>query len=152
MTAVNAPATTAGLTAALADAPPHLRPVILAVRDHRIGLLLVAQSAGPFAIPREPKRAAAIVIVGDDFDRSLGPDGFHLPSLRRAIRACRAFAVVSSAADPTLYAGLSAAAVSGCNTMIVETRLEHEFQWVALIQKLAPKRPLLISTVKGGTA
>lgn len=150
--AIHAPATTARLTAALAVAPDHLRPIILAVRDHRVGMLFVAQDAQPFWIPTEPKRTAAVVILGDDMEQSKGPDGFHMPSVRRAIRACQAFAVISSAPTADVYTSMGAAAVGGRNAMIVETRLGHEFEWVALIQKLAPRRPLIISTVKGGTA
>ncbi len=151
-TAINAPSTTARLTTALAAAPEHLRPIILAVRDHRVGMLFVSQHAGSFAIPSKPKRRAAVVILGDDMDQSLGPDGFHLPSVRRVIRACRAFAVISSEAPADVYAAMGGIAVSGRNVLIVETRLGHEFQWVGLIQKLAPGRPLIIATVKGGTA
>lgn len=47
------------------------------------------------------------------------------------------------------YASMAAVAVGGGHALIVETRLAHEFQWIALIQKLAPRRPLIISTVKG---
>ena len=47
---------------------------------------------------------------------------------------------------------IATAAVLGRHALIVETRLEHEFQWVQLIQKLAPRRPLILSTVRGGTA
>ncbi len=150
--ALHAPSTTARLTTALAAAPEHLRPIILAVRDHRVGMLFVGQDAASFRIPNEPKRRAAVVILGDDMDKSMGPEGFHLPSVRRVICACRVFAVVSSAAPCDVYAAMGAAAVLGRNALIVETRLEHEFQWVSLIQKLAPGRPIIIATVKGGTA
>lgn len=149
---VHAPSTTARLTEALETAPAYLRAVLLGVRDHRVGLLIVSQGSGPFAVPAKPKRRAAVVMVGDDMVLSMGPEGFHQPSIRRTIQACRAFAVVSSAATTDVYANMTAFAVGGRNAMIVETRLEHEFQWVTLIQKLAPGRPLIISTVKGGRA
>jgi hypothetical protein len=60
--------------------------------------------------------------------------------------------VVAGAPDPDVYAAVTAGAVSGLYVMIVETRPEHEIQWVSLIQKLAPGRPLILTTVRGGTA
>ncbi|QBM75875.1 hypothetical protein E2E30_08875 [Sphingomonas sp. AAP5] len=147
----HASATTARLDTAMEQAPPHLYPVLLAVRDHRVGMLFVGQDAGSFAIPKESTRPA-IVLIGDDLEQSVGPDGFHMPSLRRLVRKCSAFTVVSSAPTAEIYAAGTAPAVGGKNAVIIETRLAHEFQWVALIQKLAPGRPILLSTVKGGHA
>lgn len=150
--ALHAPATTARLTASLAVAPEHLHPIILAVRDHQVGMLFVSQGPQIFRIPSSPRRRAAVAIIGDDMHRSVGPDRFHLPSVRRLIRTCQAFAIISSAAPTDVYAAMGAVAVGGRNAMIVETQLAHEFQWTALIQKLAPGRPLILSTVKGGQA
>lgn len=149
---VDMPATTAGLNAALEAAPPHLRPVIQAVRDCRVGMLFVPQGPEPFRLPKEPARPA-IVIIGDDFDRADGPDGFHLPSIRRAIRDACSFAVVSCAPPPEVYASIAlTAAVTRKNTMLIETRPEKEIPWLALIQKLAPRRHIWLATVKGGRA
>lgn len=149
---INAPHNRASLTDAMERAPAHLRTVIQTVRDHRVGLLIVAQAAQPFRLPREPDRPA-IVLIGDDTDRADGPNGFHLPSVRRAIRACSAFAVISSAPQPDIYSGIAAtAALTRRNVMIVETRLEQELPWLGLIQKLAPKRFIWLGTVEGGRA
>ena len=109
---LHAPATTAGLTAAMATAPAYLQPVLLAVRDCRVGFLFAAQGSGPFAIPAKPKRAAAVIILGDDMEQSAGPGGFHLPSVRRVIRAAATFAVVSSAPDASVYAAMALAAAA----------------------------------------
>lgn len=149
---VHAPASRANLTEALETAAAHLRPVIQAVRDDRIGMLFIGQSADPFRLPRDPQRSA-IIIIGDDMHRAVGPEGFHLPSVRRIIRACSAFAVVSSAAPPDVYEAMaSTAAVTRCNTLLIETRPECEIQWLSLIQKLVPRRPVILATVKGGHA
>lgn len=147
----HASATNARLGAAIDAAAPHLRPVLLAVRDHRVGMLFVGQDAGAFSIPKHNARPA-IVLIGDDLECSVGPEGFHMPSIRRMIRACSAFTVVSSVPTPEIYAAGTAIAVGGKNAAIIETRLAHELQWVALIQKLAPGRPILLSTVTGGRA
>ena len=148
---IHASATTARLDAALEASEPHLRPVLLAVRDHRVGMLFVGQGAGAFSIPSNAARPA-VVMIGDDMEQSVGPQGFHMPSIRRAIRACSSFTVVTSVPTAEIYAAGTLGAVAGRNVMIIETRLAHEFQWVALIQKLAPGRPILLSTVQGGRA
>ena len=149
---IHAPHTRATLTAALDTAPAHLHPVLKAVRDHRCGMFFVGQSTEPFRLPNDPGRPA-IVLIGDDMDCAVGPSGFHVPSVRRAIRACDAFAVISSAPQPDIYAGIAAAAaLTRRNVMIVETRLEEEHNWLGLIQKLAPKRFVWLGTVEGGRA
>ncbi len=141
----------AAIAQAMASCPAHLLPVLATVRDNRAAMMVVGQNHGPFGLPQSAQLAAT-AFIADDMHVSMGPDGFHLPSVRRLIRACRAFAVVSSAPSADLYASMAAVAVSGRHALIVETRLAHEFQWVALIQKLAPRRPLIIATVKGGQA
>lgn len=155
MTARNlqyAPSTRESLQAAYKFAEPHLRPVIGAVRDNRAGLLFVAQDSAPFDLPNDPKRPA-IIIIGDDFDKSVGPSGFDLPSIRRAVASCCSLAVVSSGAIPEPYAAVTLSAVlMRKNAMLVETRLEHEIEWVNFIRATSPSAPLLISTVKGGRA
>lgn len=148
---LHAEATTARIDAAIAVAPPHLHPVLLAVRDYRVAMLYVPQGTETFTIPAEATRAT-VVMVGDDMEQSVGPDGFHMPSVRRVIRACSAFTVISSEPTAAIYTLGTAPAVGGKNAMIIETRIEHEFEWVSLIQKLRPGRPLIISTVKGGNA
>lgn len=149
---IHAPATRASLDRALEWSPLYLRPIIKAVRDHGIAMLFVGQSADPFRIPDYHKRPA-IVIIGDDFDCAIGPRGFHMSSVRRAIRACSAFAVVSSAPQPDVYEAIARmAALTRRNTMLIETRPDQELQWLALIQKHAPKRFIWLATVEGGHA
>lgn len=146
------PQTREGLNAAWAYSPPHLRPIIEAVRDRGAAMLFVGQSATPFRIPKD-SRKPAIVLLGDDFDHAVGPEGFHLPSVRRAMRACQAFAVVSSGPLAPVYASIAGASVIGrCNVMLIETRIDQEIPWLAMVQKLAPRRHVLLSTVKGGHA
>lgn len=148
----HAPATYAGLTAALEASPLYLRPILKAVRDHHCGMLFVGQTDEPFLIPNDPGRPA-IITIGDDFDRAVGPSGFHLPSVRRAIRACQVFAVISSEPQPAAYASVAiAAAFLRENVMLIETRPEQEIAWLGLIQKFAPGRPITLATVEGGNA
>ena len=141
------------LTAAMMAMPPggeHLLPVMEMVRDGGIGMLFVNQHGDAFRIPAAKP---AIAIIGDDFDAAYGPEKFHMPSLRRAIRSCAAFAVVSSAPVKSVYAITALSAVlSRKNTMLIETRPDQELAWVKLIHKLSPGSPLILSTVEGGNA
>jgi hypothetical protein len=149
---IHASRTRAQLDQFLDASPPHLRPIIETVRDHGVAMLFVGQSPDSFRIPDHPKQPA-IVLIGDDMDRAIGPDGFHMPSVRRAIRACSAFAVVSSAPQTDVYSAIAAtAAITRHSTMLIETRPEQELAWVGLIQKLAPRRFIWLATVEGGHA
>ncbi len=149
---IDTPATRASLNDAMSTAAPHLRPIVRAVRDHGIDMLFVSQDAGPFRQPAG-RRRPVIFMIGDDFDQALGPDGFHAPSIRRAIRSAHSFAVISSEPQPDAYTAMAmTAAATRRNTLIVETRPEQEILWVSLIQKLAPKRFIFWATVKGGHA
>lgn len=149
---ISAAATREGLDAALEYSPAYLRPIIESIRDHHVAMLFVGQTAKPFRLPKDPGRPA-IVVIGDDFDRAVGPEGFHMPSVRRAIRACTAFAIVSSGPQSAAYASIAVtAAASRRNVMLIETRPEQEIPWLALVQKLAPRRHVLLATVKGGHA
>lgn len=153
MTATQAAGLTrAGLDRVIERAPAHLKPVLATVRDAGMAFLFVPQGFESFGVPKRADRPT-IVILGDDMDAAHGPEGFHAPSLRRIIRACKFFAVVSSAPSAELYGSIAALAGSArASCLLIETRLEQEFQWVSLIQRLAPGRPICLSTVKGGCA
>lgn len=149
---LNAGSTRANLNAAMEASPEYLRPILEVVRDHGAAMLFVPQGAEPFRLPSEPKKPA-IIMIGDDFDRAMGPGGFHLPSIRRMIRASSAFAVVSSAPQPHAYLTIAAGvAMTRQNAMLIETRPEQEIAWLSLIQKLAPGRFIQLCTVEGGHA
>lgn len=126
----------------------HLRPIYAAMRDG-IGLALVRQRSGPFP---PPKTRPFVAIIGDDTDRSLGPAGFHRKSIRRLAAASRGIVVMSCELLPDVYATAAGAAGLGTSTLIIETRSEHEAEWLALVQAAAPAANLLICTVAAGTA
>jgi hypothetical protein len=129
--------------------PPHLVPCFEAML-FGAGLLVVAQSTAPF---RLPTRRPTVILVGDDTDRSLGPDGFHASSVNRAIRSAGSVAVIACAPVPAAYAGPVRRAVSTRrNAVVIETRPEHEIPWIKLVQRLAPEVPLLVASVEGGRA
>lgn len=145
------PSTRENLDYAIRVSPDHVRPILTAVRDCGVGMLFVMQTPQAFRLPRDGR--PQIILIGDDTHRADGPAGFHMPSIRRAIRACSAFAVVSSAPPTLVYAEATVPVIlAGQNAMIVETRPEQEIQWVSLIQKLAPGRFIRLATVEGGRA
>ncbi|VWX52971.1 hypothetical protein [Novosphingobium sp. 9U] len=151
-TLINSPATRADLDHAMVNAAPHLRPIVKAVRDHGVDMLFAGQGAGAFRVPAGTTRPV-IFMVGDDFDKALGPEGFHMPSIRRAIRSSHSFAIISSGPQADAYTAMAlAAAATRQNTVIVETRPEQEIAWLALVQKLAPGRFIWLATVEGGHA
>lgn len=147
----NTPSTRAALDQTIEGAPAYLRPLFKAVRDDRCGLLFIGQSAAPFDLPVGD--CPAIILIGDDFDQSVGPARFDLPSLRQAIRACDSFAIVSSAPVAAVYALAAAtAAIGRRNAMLIETRPEHERAWLAIVREEAPGKQIWLATVKGGAA
>src|SRR5690606_31571687 len=123
---IHAPASRANIEDAYRKAPPHLRPLIRAVRDNVAGLLFVGQGPQKFDLPRDPKRPA-IIVIGDDFEKAVGPNGFDKLSIRRAVASACAFVVVSSGAHTPPYTAAALAAYRHRrNVLLVETRLEYE--------------------------
>lgn len=142
----------ATLDDAYASAAPHLKPIVAAVRDLHCGMFFVSQSNQPFRLPNDPTRPA-IAIIGDDMHCAVGPTGFHMPSVRRIIRASSGFAIISCAPLPHIYETMAAsAALTRRNVLLIETRPEQEILWLGLIQTLAPRRHVLLATVEGGHA
>jgi hypothetical protein len=94
-----------------------------------------------------------VILIGDDTDMSLGPDGFHAPSVARAIRSAGSVAVIACAPVPAAYVGpVKRAVTTRRNAVVIETRPEHEIPWIKLVQRLAPEAPLLVAMVEGGHA
>lgn len=142
----------ANLDLAMLSAQPHLKPIVSAIRNYGIGMLFVPQDAGAFRKPRGGKHPT-ITLIGDDFDSARGPEAFHAPSLRRAIRASHAFAVISSAPQVSAYASIAVTTIATRrDTLLIETRPEMEIPWLGLIQKLAPGRHIWLATIEGGRA
>ena len=139
--------------------PEHLVPLHEAVL-RGVRLLLVKQSPEPFPIARGRSH---IVLIGDDLTGARGPAAYHEPSLVRAHRRANGIVIICSEARPEVYALAAQLAIlvaaaptaraRSCNcTIVVETAIAREAAWVALAKEHAPGVPLLLSTVKGGTA
>ena len=115
--------------------------------------MIVTQHVGPFRIPRKARLKPTITTIGDDIFEALGPGAFHLPSVRRVLRAATAVAVVSGPPELEVYRSIAVhAALRRQHAVIFETRITQEIPWLEFIRKTAPKLPILLSTVEGGTA
>ncbi|WP_155986380.1 hypothetical protein [Novosphingobium resinovorum] len=115
-----------------------------------MAFMFVSQGSDAFRLPVASKKPT-ITVIGDDMVFALGPGAFHMPSVRRIIRASSSFAVVACEALEPMYDAMAlAAATTRRNVLLIETRPEHEAAWVALIVKLAPGRPLTIGRVREG--
>lgn len=139
----------ARLDLAVEHGPEHLRPFYRAVRDAGISFATVLQHAGRFSFPSDKP---VIALLGDDMHEALGPAGFNRKSVRRFVATCAVAVVVACDAQPRFYAMAAHAAVClRCNVVIVETRSEHEVDWIDLIRSIRPDIRMLVGTVRPET-
>ncbi len=139
----------ARLDAAVEHGPAHLRPMYLAVRDHGVSFAVVTQRAGRFAFPSDKP---VVALLGDDLDEALGPAGFHLKSVRRFVASCEGAVIIACDPQPRLYiAAATVAVMLRRNAVIIETRSEHEADWVDLIRSIKPDIRMLLGTVRPPT-
>jgi hypothetical protein len=124
---------------------PHLRPLMVAVRDSGIGLCVVPQGKEPFD---PPSNRPTVTILGDDMLQAKGPDAFHRRSLVRFVRRCRGAVIVASEPLVVVYAAAATMAVAGFNTVIVETQPRYEADWKAALDAANPDLNFIIATVK----
>jgi hypothetical protein len=123
----------------------HLRPLVEAI-PCGVPLLVVTRGV-PFQSPRQILSGPAVAVVGDDLDEALGPEAFHLPGLRKLLRAASATAVMSGAARPSVYAAAPGMAlITRRPVVLVETQEQREAEWLELVRKLAPRASTLIVT------
>src|SRR5688500_12914617 len=80
----------------------HLRPLVEAV-SRGVPFIMVPRGC-PFLVPRRMVDGPAVALFGDDLEDAKGPEAFHLPGLRKLLRAASGVAVMSGAPVPTIYA------------------------------------------------
>lgn len=133
----------ARLDDAVRRAPQHLRPLWEAVRDWNCTHAFIQQGKARFALA--PDRRPCIALIGDDMHTSLGPDGFHRKSLRRLIERCSAAGVMVGL-EPQAYQRVCTNAVLlRQNVVIVETRTQHEIEWVNFLREVNPQIGMLVA-------
>jgi hypothetical protein len=123
----------------------HLRPIVQAI-PYGVAVLF-ARPRQVFRAPRAMLGRAAVVIVGDDREVAEGPEAFHLPALRKLLRACAGFAVMSGAPVRDAYVlGPALALAVDRPVVLIETQERREADWWAFARKLAPRAAKLLVT------
>lgn len=127
-------------------AAPHWRAVYYAMRQHGIAFGGIIQDRSPFRIPRD---RPTLLLLGDDLDASHGPAGFHAKSVRRFVERCRYGVVVACSPETVLYAtAASIVAATRGDVVLIETRPEHEADWVNRLREIKPGLPLMVGMVR----
>ncbi len=128
------------------QAAPHWRPVYYAMRHHGIAFGGIIQDRKPFRIPRA---RPTLLLLGDDLDASYGPVGFHPKSVRRFVERCCYGVVVACSPEVVLYATAAAVVTATrSDVVLIETRPEHEADWVDRLRAIKPGLPLLVGMVR----
>ena len=141
------PSVKATITLRLNTYSEATRPVWRAVALQDCAMAIVPQDAGRFTLSAAHPM---ILLVGDDTNRSKGVRAFSARSLRAFLPRCRAVAIVSSAPTFEVYSAL--ARIAGDDRLdvaIIETLPQHEGEWLAFVEREAPKASVVLCTVKG---
>ena len=139
----------ARLDFAVENGPEHLRCIYAAVRDYGVSFATVTQNSGRFAFPAGKP---VVALLGDDMHQAFGPAAFHRKSVRRFVASCAGAVVITCDAQPRFYAAAAGVAILlRRNAIIVETRSEHEADWIDLVRSVSPDIRMLIGTVRPPT-
>jgi hypothetical protein len=134
------------LTAAIKDAPLHLRPIFTAMRDAGVGFCLIPHGRQPFD---PPTNIPIIMLIDDDVDETKGPQDFHQESLRSFVKRCTGATLVTCEPPLAAYAGAATvAALLRRDLIIVETRTEHVAAWKAALDAINPDLALVLCLVE----
>jgi hypothetical protein len=132
------------LSQALDATPLHLKPIVLAVRDHGCAHGIVRQGAGKFDF-NDPR--PTIAVLGDDLFEAKGPGAFDIASVRKLAQRCKSAFVVAGAPETTVYAAAAMSAVLAReHVVVVETRPALERAWVSALRSANPSIRILLST------
>ncbi len=129
--------------------PRHLKSVFEAARDYKIGFMYFPQNHQKADLEKLNAAKAFVAIVGDDIDCSMGPDHFDAVFMQTLLEKAFSIAVISSAVVEDVYTLFAEIAGLWRKSMvIIETRPEHEMQWIARVNEIAPNTHLVVSTPK----
>jgi hypothetical protein len=141
---INASAPLDYIDRAIEAGPDYMRPILLAVRDDSVSLWLVPPGQEPISPPGD---AVSIVIVCDDWNEPLGPNGFHKDSVGQFIERCDSAVIVACEPVPDAYALAAAALLLNRNVLLVETQTDQEENWASFIESHRPDISLIVATV-----
>ncbi len=137
----------------MAPTPSHLAPILEAVRDHGVGFLFLFQNGDALDAARLNSPVPMIVVVGDDTSHSCGPEGFEPSTLRACTLRASCVAILSGEIIPGIYGMFSLmTGRQGVDTLIIETRPEHEAAWVKYVHELSPHVPMILNGVASSPA
>ena len=119
--------------AVFADLAPHQLPLIRAVRDGLITLIAPERAAPWPKRAIEAVRRPAIVLLGDDDDRSTGPTGWRCANA--ASRWPRSAVLHATGGKPEHYAMAVVTAGLCWRVLFVETDLAHSAAWHGLLDR-----------------
>jgi hypothetical protein len=132
---------------------PHMLPLLHAVRDNGLRLIVLPQTGESFLKALTEPARPFVALIADDTDQAVGPGHYHQGSLRRLASVIGSGAVISSAPPVDAFAAMTVMpVVFGVNTVIVETRPEQEIPWINALRQVQPDLPLIVATVHGGHA
>ncbi|MCJ2133344.1 hypothetical protein MKK69_04580 [Methylobacterium sp. J-026] len=132
------------LDSAIPHASAHLVPMLKAVRDHGMAFVIAAQSRRDFAIP---ETGPAVIIIGDDMTRSLGPPGFHLRIVRRLLGRAKAVAIMAGAPVDAMYSRMTQEAVTRrAIVVLIETTVTHETEWDTYVREANPAAEMYLAS------
>jgi hypothetical protein len=127
--------------------PAHLKGIFRAVRDHKISFMTFPQNGPKVDLEKLISVKAFVAIIGDDMDCSLGPDHFDPAVIRKLLEKAAGIAIISSALVENVYALFAEfAGIRREGMVIIETRPEHEMQWIERVSKMTPKTFLIVTT------
>lgn len=123
----------------------HLAPIYQAVR-RGADYAPVLQNAGAFAFKFE---RPTIVLFGDDGEKCFGPNAFEPASVERVLGKISMAAVIACEPLPKLYTAMAIGAMmKRAHTLIVETRPEHEADWIERIRNSRPDISIMVGTLE----
>lgn len=93
----------------------------------------------------------SITLIADDDGRSVGPEHFRSPLLDARMASANIAFILAWAAEPIFY-GMAAMSVAfwSKNILFVETRINHEQQWIDHINAVNPSIQFVIAAPVGG--
>jgi hypothetical protein len=143
----------------LSHLPQQYAPLVFAARNG-FGLFVIVQDKRT-ECPIPVKGTGTTVVIGDDLDRSKGLAAFETGSLRRFLWNCSTVLIMAGAADEKLYAAAAMKVARGVaestprpNAVIIETRPDHEGEWLDFVTSCVHKATtfVLLSTPVAGSA
>jgi hypothetical protein len=121
----------------------HLTPLLRAIRDFKIGLVMILAGGDRIDLAGALKRPT-VIIIGDDADFAFGPAGFDPDMIETAFNAAELVVMIPGEPKPAPYRrAADFTARRRRHSVIVETLPEYEAEWLALAARY---------TVSAGTA